>query len=129
MEEDKIINYILIYVLVNVILFVLYHFTKKFKIVHRIISIIDNLGFCLIAGIDFYSINHLFVIFVPIILLIAYPLAWGLNRELSDGDVASVVQLKSPFPLKDESRTRLKAGFAHLATFPFYYLLSSWERE
>ena len=110
------------------ILFILYKFTSKIRILHKILSIIDNLIFILIVGYGFYRANPLFVILVPCVLLIAYPLSWGLNKELSDDDVASVVILRSPFPWREESRKKIKVGFAHFGTFPFYYLLDSWKK-
>jgi len=58
-----------------------------------------------------------------------YPIAWGLNRELSDEELDSVVILKSPFPIKQENRIKLKIVFIHFATFPFYYLLDSWSAK
>ena len=129
MSEDTFVSIIMLYVLLNLILFILYKFTNKMKILHRILSIIDNLLFILILGYGFYRGNPLFVIFVPCVLLIAYPLSWGLNKELSDDDVASVVNLRSPFPLEEKSRKNVKLGFVHFGTFPFFYLLDSWKKE
>ncbi len=129
MSEDTFVSIIMLYVLLNLILFILYKFTNKMKILHRILSIIDNLLFILILGYGFYRGNPLFVIFVPCVLLIAYPVSWGLNKELSDDDVASVVNLRSPFPLEEKSRKNVKLGFVHFGTFPFYYLLDSWKKE
>ena len=109
MSEDTFFTIIILYVLLNLILFILYKFTSKIRILHKILSIIDNLIFILIVGYGFYRANPLFVIFVPCVLLIAYPLSWGLNKELSDDDVASVVILRSPFPWREESRKKNKS--------------------
>ena len=128
MSEDTFFSIIILYVLLNLILFILYKITNKLRVLHKIVSIIDNIFFILIVGYGFYRANPLFVILVPCILLIVYPLSWGLNKELSDDDVASVVILRSPFPWKDESRKKVKLGFAHFVTFPFYYLLDSWKK-
>ena len=128
MSEDTFFSIIILYVLLNLILFILYKITNKLRILHKIVSIIDNIIFIFIVGYGFYRANSLFVILVPCILLIVYPLSWGLNKELSDDDVASVVILRSPFPWKDESRKKVKLGFAHFVTFPFYYLLDSWKK-
>ena len=128
MSEDTFFSIIILYVLLNLILFILYKITNKLRILHKIVSIIDNIIFIFIVGYGFYRVNPLLVILVPSILLIAYPLSWGLNKELSDDDVASVVILRSPFPWKDESRKKVKLGFAHFVTFPFYYLLDSWKK-
>lgn len=128
MPEDTFFSIIILYVLLNLILFILYKITNKLRILHKIVSIIDNIIFIFIVGYGFYKVNPLLVILVPCVLLIVYPVSWGLNKELSDDDVASVIILRSPFPLKEESRKKLKLGFAHFGTFPFYYLLDSWKK-
>lgn len=126
MSEEKFTSMIFLYVFVNLVLFILYRFTQRFKIVHRFLSLIDNLIFCLLLGYGFYRANRLFILLVPSVLLIVYPISWGLNRELSDEDLDSVVILKPLFPIKQENRIKLKVTFAKFATFPFYYLLDSW---
>ncbi len=128
MPEDTFFSIIILYVLLNLILFILYKITNKLRILHKIVSIIDNIIFIFIVGYGFYRLNPLLVILVPCVLLIVYPVSWELNKELSDDDVASVVILRSPFPLSEESRKKLKLGFAHFGTFPFYYLLDSWKK-
>ena len=128
MSEDTFFTIIILYVLLNLMLFILYKFTNKMRILHKIVSIIDNIIFILIVGYGFYRTNPLFIILVPCVLLIVYPVSWGLNKELSDDDVASVVILRSPFPWREESRKKIKLGFAHFGTFPFYYLLDSWTK-
>jgi hypothetical protein len=126
MSEEKFTSMIFLYVFVNLVLFILYRFTQRFKIVHRFLSLIDNLIFSLLLGYGFYRANRLYILLVPSVLLIVYPISWGLNRELSDEELDSVVILKSPFPIKQENRIKLKVTFAKFATFPFYYLLDSW---
>ena len=126
MSEEKFTSMIFLYVFVNLVLFILYRFTQRFKIVHRFLSLIDNLIFCLLLGYGFYRANRLYILLVPSVLLIVYPISWGLNRELSDEELDSVVILKSPFPIKQENRIKLKVTFSKFATFPFYYLLDSW---
>lgn len=126
MSEEKFTSMIFLYVFVNLVLFILYRFTQRFKIVHRFLSLIDNLIFCLLLGYGFYRANRLYILLIPSVLLIVYPISWGLNRELSDEELDSVVILKSPFPIKQENRIKLKIVFIHFATFPFYYLLDSW---
>ena len=128
MSEDTFFTIIILYVLLNLMLFILYKFTNKMRILHKIVSIIDNIIFILIVGYGFYRTNPLFIILVPCVLLIVYPVSWGLNKELSDDGVASVVILRSPFPWREESRKKIKLGFAHFGTFPFYYLLDSWKK-
>ena len=126
MSEEKFTSMIFLYVFVNLVLFILYRFTQRFKIVHRFLSLMDNLIFCLLLGYGFYRANRLYILLVPSVLLIVYPISWGLNRDLSDEELDSVVILKSPFPIKQENRIKLKVTFAKFATFPFYYLLDSW---
>ena len=128
MSEENFELIILFYVFLNLILFVLYKLTNKLKILHKILSIIDNLIFVLILGYGFYCLNPLFIIIVPCVLLLVYPISWGLNKELSDEDLSSVVILKSPFPTRNENRKKVKVGFVHIATFPFYYILDSWRK-
>ena len=136
-SDDKVIDYlrkiettrlIFPYVILNLLLFILYKFTKKLKKLHRIISIVDNLLFVLILGYGFYITNPLLVILLPCVLLVAYPISWGLNRELSDEELASLVTLKCPFPFKEKNIIKQKVAFAHFAFFPFYYLLDSWSK-
>ena len=117
MSEDTFFTIIILYVLLNLMLFILYKFTNKMRILHKIVSIIDNIIFILIVGYGFYRTNPLFIILVPCVLLIVYPVSWGLNKELSDDDVASVVILRSPFPWREESRKKIKLGFAHFGTW------------
>ena len=136
-SDDKVIDYlrkvettrlIFPYVILNLLLFILYKFTKKLKKLHRIISIVDNLLFVLILGYGFYITNPLLVILLPCVLLVAYPISWGLNRELTDEELASLVTLKCPFPFKEKNIIKQKVAFAHFAFFPFYYLLDSWSK-
>lgn len=128
MTEKTFILLIFIYVGINLALFILYKFTSGIKILHRIISVLNSLAFCCLLGYGFYRANPLFVVFVPVVLLIAYPLSWGLNKELSEDDLASLVALRSPFPIRNEDRKKIKLGFARLGTFPFFYLLDSWKK-
>ncbi|MBQ2464155.1 MAG: hypothetical protein II507_04115 [Treponema sp.] len=136
-SDDKVIDYlrkiettrlIFPYVILNLLLFILYKFTKKLKKLHRIISIVDNLLFVLILGYGFYITNPLLVILLPCVLLVAYPISWGLNRELTDEELASLVTLKCPFPFKEKNIIKQKVAFAHFVFFPFYYLLDSWSK-
>lgn len=126
--EEKFVDYIFLYVIMNFVLFIIYKFTSQIKVLHRILSTIDNIVFSLCVGYGFYRIDHILVVLVPCVLLIVYPISWGLNKELSDEDIASVVNLKSPFPLKKENKIKVKVGFARFATFPFFYLLDSWSK-
>ena len=128
MTQDELITILFSYVFLNVVLFIIYQFTDKYKTIHRILSTLDNILFVLILGYFFYQVNHLFVIIIPCILLLIYPISWGLNRELSDEDAASVVKMNSPFPTNHENRIKTGAAFAHFLTFPFYYLLDSWQK-
>lgn len=129
MPIEKFMGLVFIYIVLNIILFAIYKLTEKHKIVHRIISTIDNLLFCGLAGYGLYQANPYFVILLPCIILIVYPISWGLNRELSDEDVASMVYLRSLVPIKSEDSMKIKLAFAHFITFPFYYLLDSWQKD
>ena len=128
MTEQKFFAIIMVYVLLNVLLFAVYKLTRKLKPLHRTLAILDNLLFALLVGYGFYRMNPLLVILLPCVLLIVYPISWGLNRELSDEDLALLVHFHSVFPMKEADRMKAKVGFAHLATFPFYYLLDSWSK-
>lgn len=117
------------YILMNIVLFILEKYTNKIKIMHRIFSAIDNVIFIFIVGYGFYHLNHLFVFFVPIILLFVYPLSWGINEELSPDEAVALVRLTTVIPLKRKTRTNIKLLFIRFATFPFYYLLKSWKKK
>ena len=119
---------IFIYAIINIILFIVYKFTMKNKILHRILSVINTIGLCLLLGYGFYKIQPLFVIFVPIVFLIELPISWGLNKELTDEEASSLVILKGFTPLNEENKVKLKLGFIHFITFPFFYLLDSWSK-
>ena len=119
---------IFIYAIINIILFIVYKFTMKNKILHRILSVINTIGLCLLLGYGFYKIQPLFVIFVPIVFLIELPISWGLNKELTDEEASSLVISKGFTPLNEENKVKLKLGFIHFITFPFFYLLDSWSK-
>ena len=87
MSEEKILFISFVYILLNLVLFILYKFTKRLKILHKVMSVIDNLIFILFLGYLFYRANPLLVILVPCVLLIVYPVTWGLNKEISDEEL------------------------------------------
>lgn len=118
---------IFIYAIINIILFTVYKFTMKNKIMHRILSIINTIGLCLLLGYGFYKIQPLFVIFVPIVFLIELPISWGLNKELTDEEASSLEITKGFAPL-NEKKLKMKVEFIHFVTFPFFYLLDSWSK-
>ena len=74
MLEEKFELLILFYILLNILFFIVYKFTMKNKILHRILSVINTIGLCLLLGYGFYKIQPLFVIFVPIVFLIELPI-------------------------------------------------------
>ena len=119
---------IFIYAIINIILFTVYKFTMKNKIMHCILSVINTIGLCLLLGYGFYKIQPLFVIFVPIVFLIELPISWGLNKELTDEEASSLVITKGFAPLSEENKVKIKLGFIHFVTFPFFYLLDSWSK-
>jgi hypothetical protein len=88
---------------------------------HRVISTIDNVLFTAIVSFSFYQIEPLFIIFSPIILLIACPISYGINEELSKEEKAVLVTGGLP--------SSIKIIFIEIVTFPFYYLIKSWKRN
>ena len=129
MTTETFSHLIFAYVVLNIVLFVLFMFTKRIKIMHRIFSLIDNLLLAALFAYGFWRINHLLVILVPCIFLVVYPIAWGLNEELNDEDADSLVYLDLPIHLNKKSEGKLKFVFIQLAYFPFYYLLKSWSHS
>lgn len=119
---------VLSYIIMNFILFKSHKYTLKYKKTHRVISVIDNLLFVVLLGYGFYQWNPWLIILVPCVLLVIYPIAWGMNEELTDDEVASLVIFRSSFLVNKALRQKLKLGFAYFATFPFYYLLCSWKK-
>ena len=119
---------VLSYIIMNFILFKRHKYTLKYKKTHRVISVIDNLLFVVLLGYGFYQWNPWLIILVPCVLLVIYPIAWGMNEELTDDEVASIVISTSSFLVNEALRQKLKLGFAYVATFPFYYLLCSWKK-
>ena len=126
MTNENFIAAIFVYLSLNVLLFFIYKITSHLKILHRILSIIDNLLFILMLGYGFFRIKPLFLILVPCVLLIVYPLSWGLNRELSDEDITSTSRIRGAFFLSEDTQNEIILGTTHFVTFPFYYLLDSW---
>ena len=129
MSEEKFLLVITLYVFFNFVLFFIYKLTKKLKVMHKIMSIVDNLIFVFILGYGFYKLNPLFIFIVPCVLLLVYPISWGLNKELTDEDLSSLANLKSPFPISEENRIKIKVEFVHFFTFPFFFLLDSWRKD
>lgn len=119
---------VLSYIIMNFILFKSHKYTLKYKKTHRVISVIDNLLFVVLLGYGFYQWNPWLIILVPCVLLVIYPIAWGMNEELTDDEVASLVIFRSSFLVNKALRQKLKLYFAYVATFPFYYLLYSWKK-
>ena len=119
---------VLSYIIMNFILFKSHKYTLKYKKTHRVISVIDNLLFVVLLGYGFYQWNPWLIILVPCVLLVIYPIAWGMNEELTDDEVASIVISTSSFLVNEALRRKLKLNFAYVATFPFYYLLHSWKK-
>lgn len=124
--EENLFSIIFVYVSFNILLFFVYKLTSRLKILHRIVSTIDNLLFILILGYGFYSIKPLLVILTPCVLLIVYPLSWGINKELSDDDITSTSRIRGAFFLSEETQKEIILGTTHFVTFPFYYLIDSW---
>ena len=56
-----------------------------------------NDGYCDRPFNGFYQWNPWLIILVPCVLLVIYPIAWGMNEELTDDEVASIVISTSSF--------------------------------
>ncbi len=91
MTDETFFVIVFSYVLINIVLFISYKYTRKYKKTHRVISVIDNLLFVVLLGYGFYQWNPWLIILVPYVLLVIYPIAWGMNEELTDDEVASIV--------------------------------------
>ncbi len=128
MTEETFGLLIFLYIVVNMFFFIVYKFTRENKILHRILSIINTIGLSLLLGYGFYKIQPMFVILVPVVFFIELPISWGLNKELSDEEVASLVITKGFTLLPKESKAKLSLVFIHFITFPFFYLLDSWSK-
>ena len=97
MTDETFFVIVFSYVLINIVLFISYKYTRKNKKTHRVISVIDNLLFVVLLGYGFYQWNPWLIILVPCVLLVIYPIAWGMNEELTDDEVASIVISTSSF--------------------------------
>lgn len=128
MKEETICSIILVFIIINIILLILYRITKKVSNLHKILSLIDNLCFVIILGLGFYNINHLLIVLVPCVLLIVYPISWGLIKELSEKDRFFVVKFKTSVPITNEARKKVAIEFLNIVTFPFIYLLETWRK-
>lgn len=128
MTDETFFVIVFSYVLINIVLFISHKYTRKYKKTHRVISVIDNLLFVVLLEYGFYQWNPWLIILVPCVLLVIYPIAWGMNEELTDDEVASIVISTSSFLVNEALRRKLKLYFAYVATFPFYYLLHSWKK-
>lgn len=102
---------VLSYIIMNFILFKSHKYTQKYKKTHRVISVIDNLLFVVLLGYGFYQWNPWLIILVPCVLLVIYPIAWGMNEELTDDEVASIVISTSSFLVNEALRRKLKLYF------------------
>lgn len=93
---------------------------------HRTLSIVLNLSFIAAAVLGLWGINHYLVILVPCVMLILYPLWWGLNTELTEEEQASLVVTRG-FLFRPSEKFR--ALFLRLFTFVPYYLIAAWKQK
>ncbi len=114
----------LIFVL-NIPIFIFWNKTKDkvskpLSVVHKIIATLDNAALISLLAVGFWKENHYFIILVPCVLLILYPISWGLNTELSDEDRAAL--------LSGLLTTKGKSTVVHFFYFIPYYLIAAWKK-
>jgi len=119
--NNNFVVYIWLYFIGNIPLLFIFRKTTSMLVMHRIVSTVDISLFTAIISLSFYQIETLFVIFSPIILLIACPISYGINEELSKEDKAVLVTGVLP--------SAIKIIFIEIVTFPFYYFVKSWKRN
>jgi len=119
--NNNFVVYIWLYFIGNIPLLFIFRKTTSMLVMHRIVSTVDISLFTAIISLSFYQIETLFVIFSPIILLIACPISYGINEELSKEDKAVLVTGVLP--------SAIKIIFIEIVTFPFYYFVKSWKPE
>ncbi len=119
--NNNFVIYLWLYIIGNIPLVFIFRKTTSMLVMHRVISTVDILLFTAIVSVSFYQIEPLFVIFSPIILLIACPISYGINEELSKEDKAVLVIGGLP--------SSIKIIFIEIVTFPFYYFVKSWKRN
>ena len=93
------------------------------KNIHKIFSVLNFSVFIGIFFIGFYEINHLFIVFVPIIIGFYFILGYSFNFELSDEDIAMLVIMRP------NGTVKMKRVFLEIVTFPVFYLIKSWKNE
>lgn len=119
MIREFIVNF-WIYIFLNIPLYLLYNYGSNNSILHKILSCVNICFFCLIMMMGFYKINPLFIIFVPMILLIACPISYGIIEELSNEGISGIVTGGLP--------PSLKSSFVKIITLPFYYIIKAWKK-
>ena len=125
----RFITTIVIYLIVNIILYILYKFKMiKNNVYHKILSTVDILIFSIISGFGFYHVNKLLVYIVPIFVSFYCALGYGLNFEIDDEDKRSVVRLRTAIPLPEPIYGNSKIIFLEIVTFPGWYLIKSWKK-
>ncbi|MBP5747967.1 MAG: hypothetical protein J6W63_06340, partial [Treponema sp.] len=94
-------------------------------IAHRIISTLENLVLITTISLALWKANHYLVLLVPCLALIIYPLWWGINAELTDGERTFLVAERGlrTFRLS----TKAKSILVQFITFPPYYLIAAWK--
>lgn len=118
----------LIFVL-NIPIFIFWNKTKDkvskpLSVVHKIIATLDNAALISLLAVGLWKENHYFIILVPCVLLILYPISWGLNTELSDEDRAALL-IEKPRGLLT---TKGKSTVVHFFYFIPYYLIAAWKK-
>ena len=118
--SDNFIFFILLFYLFNIPIYLLDKYIKNAKPFKRILATIDILAFCGIFVWDFYKTEPLFIILIPVILLIMFPLSIAFHKQMTLNELAELHLSKGP-PLLT---ARLIRGW----TFPFYFVVKSWSK-
>ena len=129
MNESMLINCFFGYGALNLCLYIADTCAPFFKTFHKIASAVDNLLFIALLSYGLFTANKFLVLIVPCILLIVYPIAYGINTELSEDEKMHLVTFKTFIPLPCKIRKRLALAFLNIATFPFFYLIKSWKKK
>ena len=118
---------VIIFMVLNLIMFLLFRKKIKNAFFHKIISLINFIIEIIIFVIGFYKGHPLFITFVPFVVGFMTVLGYGLTTELSDEDKSMTVVIHR-IPVLTDGGIRMKARFLELIFFPGYYLIKSWKK-
>ena len=129
LDSDTITKIVFSFIIANVVLYFIEKATSRFVVFHRVVSIIDTIALFAIASVITFSIQPAFVVVVWIILAFEYPIVWGIRTELTKDEAASLVIIKSAFPISKELDKKIALAFLEIATFPLFYVMKSWSKN